>query len=474
MPETRRIHGLTSTLAISLVAKFAIFAISVAIMGILSSRTQLPACGSSATLNVPIYAPPFGNIEAYTDYRDLYLRCLVTPFLSGHSAYNLPIVYNYPPLFLYTLAAFALENLVWVPGIPLVLFDALTVIPLYLIARDFLFSGNTKLAFAVSLVWIFNPINMFYNDLMWLNPGPTTFFLVLSIYLLLKHKLAYSAVALAVATGFKQTAVLVAPIFLIWMIRSMGFSKKILAYAALYISLLFLISSPYIFQDPQQYFWALQIPIFGNPPGVGPTTQTFVYDLSQPTRLTTFIGLVRFADLKSLALATYSVLNYLFIASYVILLARVVMDFHDLARMLRHLSGRISRSLRSTGEDFKASVDSVVPQQLLKREISANDMLIYCLVALLLFFSFFGRGVYKYYFAGITPLALPLFATKRGMLIFTFFDIALLFIPREATPWFAILLITLMPGLLTQTERPGSAQLEQPTVPPETPAIPQE
>lgn len=466
MPE-RKIYGLTSTLVLSFVAKFAVFAISLAIMGILSTRTMLPACGSSSAIHVPIYNPPFGNIEAYTDYRDLYLRCLVNPFLSGSSAYNLPIVYNYPPLFLYTLAGFALEKLIWVPGIPLVLFDALTVIPIYLIAKEFLFSGNEKLAFAVSLVWIFNPVNMFYNDLMLLNPGPTTFFLVLSIYLLLKHKLAYSAISLAIATGFKQTAVLVAPIFLIWMIRSMGLSKKILAYAALYILILLLISYPYVFQNPQQYFWALQIPILGYPPGASPSTPTsFVYDLSQPTRLTTFLGLVKFANLKPLALATYSVLNDFFIAGYLLLFVRVLMDFKSLARMLRYYFGRVSSHFKSIGKKIEAPAKSLIPPQILwKREINANDMLVYCFIAILLFFSFFGRGIYKYYFAGITPLALPLFATRRGMIVFTVFDIALLLIPREVTPWLAVLLITLAPGLLSQNERTGSVALEEPEVP---------
>ena len=459
MPD-RKIYGLTSTTIFSLIAKFAVFAVGLGIMGILSTRTQLPACGSSSPLHVSVYNPPFGNIEAYTDYRDLYLRCLVNPFLSGKSAYNLPIVYNYPPLFLYTLAVFALENLVWFPGIPLVLFDALTVIPIYLIAKEFLFSGNEKLAFAVSLVWIFNPINMFYNDLMWLNPGPTTFFLALSIYLLLKQKLAYSAISLAIATGFKQTAVLVAPIFLIWMIKSMGFSKKILAYAILYVSLLLLISSPYIFQNPQQYLWALQVPILGNPPGTGSSApSSFVYDLSQPTRITTFIGLVRFADLKSLALATYSVLNYLFIALYVVLLARFLMDFGELKRLLSYWSKRAFGRMKSSAESI------VRPHISLRQGIGANDLLVYCFVATLLFLSLFGRGIYKYYFAGITPLALPLFATKRGMIIFTIFDIALLVIPREVTPWLAVLLITLAPGLFTQQNRNAGDLVQNQTTP---------
>jgi hypothetical protein len=152
MSGERRIFGLSSSLLLSLAVKFSIFLIGVAIMGALSTRSELTVCGSNSPGNISIYSAPLGDAEAYTDYRDLYLRCLVNPFLGGKSAYNLPIVYNYPPLFLYMISGFALLNYVWTSAIPLVLFDALTVIPLYLIARDYLFKGNAKLAFAVSLI----------------------------------------------------------------------------------------------------------------------------------------------------------------------------------------------------------------------------------------------------------------------------------------------------------------------------------
>ena len=320
MQGERKLFSLKWTVAFSIAAKFALFLVGLAIVGIASTRTELSACGNSS-IAFPVYNTPLGNLEAYTDYRDLYLKCLVNPFLSGSGAYNLPIVYNYPPLFLYTLAAFALDTVAWSPAIALVLFDALTVIPVYLIARDFLFSGNSKAAFAVAIFWVFNPINLFYNDLMWLNPAPTTFFLMLGIYLFLKQKWAFSSIALAISTGFKQTAVILFPILLVIMWKTVGFTKKTIAFITLYISSLVVISTPYMFTNSQTYFWALQLPIFGNPPGAGPSAPaTFVYDLSQPTRLTTFLGLIKFVNLQSLAVATYSYLNYIFAICYVALL----------------------------------------------------------------------------------------------------------------------------------------------------------
>ena len=448
----RTFYGLGSTLTISLVAKFALFLAGVAVIGLTSTRGQLTACGSTAPGNPPIFSAPFPDAEAYTDYRDLYLRCLVNPFLSGRSAYNLPIVYNYPPLFLYLLSAFAEIGYIWGSAIPLVLFDALTVIPLYLIAKEFIFHGDKKKAFAVSLLWIFNPLNLFYNDLMWLNPGPTTFFLVLSIYLFLKQSWIGSSLSLAISTGLKQPAVLIFPIFLVWMIRMPGISrKKILAFTLLYISALVVISTPYVFQEPQTYFWALQLPIFGSPPGASSGyPATFVYDLSQPTRLTTFFGLVQFVNLKSFAVSSYYALNDVFGVAYAILLLQLGVGLGNLWKLLRYYAAvaksRITHGFRSSAGSISAPV--ITDGQ----SLSANNLLVYCLTAMLLMLSLFGRGSYKYYFAGITPLALPLFASRRGGIIFEVFCAALILLPREVTPWFGILMITMIPSMIGRSE----------------------
>ncbi|SRR5579875_312813 len=404
-------YSLTRALVLSLVIKLSIFVVGIAIIGVFSGRTELSSCGAAFSGSPSVYYSPYSDLEAYTDYRDLYLRCLVTPFLNGASAYNLPIVYNYPPLFLYTLSAFALANIIWLPAIPLVLTDALTVIPIYLIVRDYLSDGNSKLAFAVSLAWIVNPLNLFYNDLMWLNPGPTTFFLVTSIYLLLRGNYVFSSIALAISTGFKQVSVLIFPILLLFSIRVRGFTRDLLYYAMIYVGLLFLISLPYIYENPQQYLWALQLPILGNPPGTGsgnPTT--FVYDLSQPVRLTTFLGLVKFVDLRAIAVQSYSVLDFVVIAAYA----------------------------------------GIIVYMLIWRRPAANDLIVYCLAALLVFDAFFGRGVYKYYFAALTPLAMPFLSSRRGLIIFQGFSVALILLPRVVSPWMAVLLLTFLPSVVSQ------------------------
>ena len=456
MYSERKLFGLRSSIFLSLAAKFAFFLVGVAIIGLTSTRTELASC-SGTSAGFPFFTSPWQYLEAYTDYRDLYLKCLVNPFLSGSGAYSLPIVYNYPPLFLYTLSVFALESIAWFPAIPLVLFDALTVIPVYLIAREFVFSGNVRYAFAVSLVWVFNPLNLFYNDFLWLNPGPTTFFLVLGIYFFLKQKWFYSSIILAISTGFKQTAVIIFPLLIMIMLKTAGFTRKTIAFVTLYVSTLVVISSPYVFQIPQSYFWSLQLPIFGNPPGTGSSfPTTFSYDLSQPTRLTTFFGLIKYVNLQSFALASYHYLDYLFLVGYIALLLQAGVGLTNCPRLISHYLRQVQLLLEWIGGRIMLRrnlppLSSYLGTRPVLELAPANgtNTLLYCFVALLLFFTFFGRGVYKYYFAGLTPLGIPLFSSKKGALIFEAFSVVLLLIPREVTPWMALLLITLVPSLRT-------------------------
>jgi hypothetical protein len=431
--------GLTQATILTAVLKGSIFLIGIAIMGVLEPRTLIPVCGSGQAPNVQIYQfPLWPHIEAYTDYRDLYLPCLISPFLSGHGPYHLnTIVYNYPPLFLYLISAFALiANTVWLPAFPLVLLDILTVIPLYLIAKEFVFRGNSKLAFVVALFWAANPINLFYNDLMWLNTAPTTFFLIAALYLFLKQRWVYSALALAISTGFKQISVIIFPILLIFLWKATGFSRKLAVYTFAYVASLLLISAPYVFTDTQNYFWSLNFPIFGIPKNALPITQpTFSASLSQPVRITTFFGFLS-NNMANLVTKSYEYLDYVLAAAFAILLVYLVIESVSWPAKLRG-SASIVHSLRNFVVNSKV-----------KRTLQPNEILAFCLTALLIFLALFGRGVYKYYFASITPLGLPMFRYKFGAAIFEVFSIVVLLVPREATPWMAILLLTFLPRML--------------------------
>lgn len=422
--------GLTRATVLTALIKGSIFLIGISIVGLLEPRTVVASCSSISSPPPVFQFSLWPHIEAYTDYRDLYLRCLVAPFLNGTGPLHLrdpyhlnTIVYNYPPLFLYLIAGFAtLWNNFSLPAVPLVLFDVLTVIPLYLIAKDFVFTRNAKMAFAVSLIWAANPINLFYNDLMWLNTAPTTFFLVLALYFFLKKNWIYSSLALAVSTGLKQISVVLFPVFLVFIASATGFSKKLVLYAVSYVVLLVLISTPYIFTEPQNYFWSLNLPILGLPPGASNTPPTFSNSLSEPVRITTFLGFMS-SNMASFVSTSYQYLDYFLAGAFLAFLSYLI-----IVSIMRH-----SRE---------------------QQTFSPNEILVYSLVTFLIFFALFGRGMYKYYFASITPLGIPLFKTKFGAVIFEVLSLVILLAPREVTPWMAVLLLTFTPKMLEDNSMP--------------------
>ena len=443
-----RKYGLFHTTLAATVIKGSVFVIGILIIGVLEPRTILNACPSLAP-PVAIYQfAPWSHVEAYTDYRDIYLPCLVASFLKGANLYHLyGVTYNYPPLFLYLISGFAyVANLIWLPAFPLVLFDVLTTIPVYLIARDFLFQRNARLAFIVSLVWAANPINLFYNDLMWLNTAPATFFLVLAIYLLLKQQWSLSSLALAVSTGFKQISVIFFPVLLIFLFKSVGFSKKLIAYVSIYILSLVMISTPYIFTEAQYYFWSLDFPILGIPVSAPNVQPLFSTSFSDPVRITTFLGYLS-SSYGLFVTESYLYLNYFLIGSIIIVFIFLAIEpVRSFSRYSQwHVKTNLLRSEHGGSiESQNPFYNSIVR---LSNMVSPERVLGFCLAIFLIFLTLYGGGVYKYYFAGITPLVIPVFKKKSGLVIFEALSIFLIFVPREISPWVAFVFLLLLPRI---------------------------
>lgn len=413
-----RKDGLLQATLLTAALKLSIFSIGVLIIGALEPRTVLNACPSLSP-PVSVYQfQPWPSIEAYTDYRDLYLPCLVSPFLKGANLYHLfGVTYNYPPLFLYILAAFAsIANVIWLPALPLVLFDILTVVPVNLIARDFVFSGNEKLAFAVSLIWAANPINLFYGDLMWLNTAPTTFFLILAVYLFLKESWLASSLALAVSTGLKQVSLIFFPVLLIFLYRSKGVSKKFVIFSSTYILSLIIISTPYVFTETQYYFWSLGLPLLGIPASAPSVQPTFSTSLSEPVRITTFLGYVSTRAAKFVS-ESYLYLDYVLAAVMAVLL------------LIYLAVGSVQ--FRSSSAKSKNAAESNF----------SGEVLLFTLAILLIFLALYGGGIYKYYFVTVTPLATLLFTKKSAMIVLEATMVFLFLAPREITPWVAVFLL---------------------------------
>ena len=73
--------------------------------------------------------PMYPDLEPYEDFKFLYLK-EANNFLAGELPYK-DFFHAYPPLFLYLLSSFLFLNIAsWLPALPLIIFDILTVIPI--------------------------------------------------------------------------------------------------------------------------------------------------------------------------------------------------------------------------------------------------------------------------------------------------------------------------------------------------------
>jgi len=213
--------------AVAFAVKFVVFGLSI---------------GTSMNLSLP-------NAENWQDFSLAYMPAAYA-FRSGFLPYN-DFFYPYPPLFLYGLTSFSYLPLPsWSGAIPLVAADALTVIPLYLIARNFSGERNALLA---AVLFILAPTNLYYVDYLWLNPPITTLFLMVSLYLLIEKHYDLSALTLAVSIGFKQTALLALPVLLLVVLKGdrgrTGASRYLLITGLACL----LMSLPYLFVSPGAY-----------------------------------------------------------------------------------------------------------------------------------------------------------------------------------------------------------------------------
>lgn len=344
-------------------------------------------------LGVFLLAVPFGgdfhprlaDLEGYQDFRLAYVP-LVSNFTAGKMPYR-DFHYAYPPLFLYLLTPFALVQLPpWTMALPLFAFDVASVILVYLIACKLMTHGE---AFIASLAFAMAPINLWYNDFLWLNPPPMTFFILLAIYAFLSEKYGTSFVCLAIATLFKQIAFSLYPIFLVALLNRSD-RRAVIKNALLYGVICFLGSLPYIVTIPRYYLWLLGVPGIGS----GWSPVKFTYYFGSPTSLAIVFGEDAYDPAKPL-LWVALILSFVF------------------------LSWRIYKTKIVDGIGFVASV----------------------LNALLLFHIFFPRGIYKYYYASITPFHAMFIRNRRAILLFLGLNLLLLIIPRYLTPWFVVLVL---------------------------------
>lgn len=389
-------------LAAAVAVKFAVFGMSV---------------GTSMSFSIP-------NAENWQDFSLAYMPAAAA-FRSGFLPYN-DFFYAYPPLFLYAQTAFSyLPIPTWSGAIPLVAADALTVVPVYLIARRFWGERNSLL---VSVLFILAPTNLYYVDYLWLNPPLTTLFLMVSLYFLIERRYDLSALMLAISIGFKQTALFALPVILLVVWRGQKGRSGAIRYLLIAIMVCALISLPYLFISPGAYLasifrvpadmWDSGLPSNYFQIGVGTGTPVSFNTLDWLTSKWSLLSVGVYSP-ATLALPVFiflvpSAYSWVYSSSSALSIAGYLVIAIGFALFLRGFWKR--------------------------RSIDQTDVLKYVLYAMLLVFTFY--PLYKYYIVGLVPLLVLIVRNKRDVVGFIAFSLAIVLVPRYLASW--TLLVTLV------------------------------
>jgi len=214
------------------------------------------------------FYPNGANFAGYGDFPFYYINWIEAWFQDGwypYTDWRLTVpgdplyFYSYPPIFLYFLVA------IWRPGMtnlwmafPMILADAACAGVVYLILREMIKGEHSRIiAFIGGFLMLLSPINVIYDGVYWLNPGPVTLFTLVSFYFIVKRKWRNAFFWLAIATMTKQNALFFTyPIFLIMVgekVRADGIKKGVIESIMIgiyYLLICFCCSIPWIFITP--------------------------------------------------------------------------------------------------------------------------------------------------------------------------------------------------------------------------------
>jgi len=335
------------------------------------------------SLGLPEVFEELIHVELYNDYQFFYLSW-VPSLWQGVWPYSEAMAgYLYPPLWIYSVGALG-STPSWLPGLVLFGFNVATGYLVYEIS--FNLTGHIKRSIFVMLLYLLNPFTLFYGSFMWLNPTPYVFFSMLAFLLALKDRSSLSLVALAVATLYKQFAVVFFPILVILLIRksSPGFRRSFLLflkYTLVYGGIVLLVSTPFLIATPETFLGRM-FPFVFTPERL----TTFEPGLWMPVHLNTFFlwiwGSTWFTDVTAVLLV-----NYVFL----ILSGLIVYGTYAMMRVQSHES-----------EDAAAARGRLLVHAL-----------VWSFVAVMCVQLFYPRGAYKFYLLALAPLSALLFDYKN-------------------------------------------------------------
>jgi hypothetical protein len=318
------------------------------------------------------------HTELYNDYQFFYLSW-VPSLWEGNWAYSAEVThYLYPPLWIFTVSIFGWVPS-WLPGVILFAFNVATGPLVYLISQEL--TGNDKRSIFAMLLYLFNPLTLFYGSFMWLNPALGVFFSVLAFYLAVKEKPDLSIVSLGIATLYKQFSVILFPIIAILFIKkrenitSKGVLADFMRYTFIYSLVIGIVSLPFLIVSPNEFLNQ----VFHSNRGWIENLRVFIPELWMPVHTGTFwlwLGAPKwFTDI--LAFLTY---NYVFLA----------------------LCGIF---VYVTYGSYKVESKETISKS---RGLFASAIL-WSIIAVLCVQAFFPRGVYKFYLLLLTPFISILF-----------------------------------------------------------------
>lgn len=382
------------------------------------------------------------NAENWQDYAYAYLPS-VQAFKGGYLPY-VDFYFAYPPLFLYALTAFSYLGPSWAPALPSIIAEALTAVPVYLIARRFV---SDRGAFLAGLVFVLAPMNLYYADYLWLNPPLTTLFLLVSVYFFLEGRYDLSATTLALSIGFKQTALLALPVLLIFLWRRTSRGRA-LRYVLLVAAICLVFSVPYLFLSPGRYL----VSIFRLPLDyLGGLPQNY-YQLIAPTGLVSTVNSATFTGYL------HSWSNLQAVNGPVSLILPFFVFFASGAQQ--------AFSDANLGLTVALAVAYLVLLYRAYRKGLVRDetILLYAMCSLLVLFTL--DPLYKYYLVGVTPLLVLVAPGKRGLAAFIGLNLVMLLIPRIVASYVPlVVLLWLSVQNVRLSSRQGTGVNETPSKP---------
>ena len=215
------------------------------------------------------------ELRAFADF-GYYYRSWIEGWYEGvwypyqwHDEATVLDFYSYPPVFIYFLV------LTWRPGmtylwmaIPMIFADAACAGVVYLILKEiFKEKKGRAIGLVGGVLMMLAPINVIYDGIYWLNPGPVTLITMIAFYFATKKKWWQAFFWLAVATMTKQNALFFTyPLFMAMLgekIRNKKIKDAIIESimnALLYVGVGLLLSVPWVFISPYQYLRHMLFP----------------------------------------------------------------------------------------------------------------------------------------------------------------------------------------------------------------------